>query len=199
MAKIRFLFFILIFVLLFSPILIWADNTATGKKIVVYCHHYYLKLYDRKGKVIKKYPVGIGSNGTGKTREGDRKTPLGNYRIIWKASRFAKTDGGHLIEDGKAFCGPDNIFTTDPNVGYSSEKLWTDGYGGSEAVVMCLDYPNETDRAKGYTGGCIEIHATKLGGIGKRSSAGCIRMNPGDARDLYNQVKVGTPVIIKNK
>jgi murein L,D-transpeptidase YafK len=176
-----------------------AQEKTTGKKyILVEGDKYRLKLCDSNGKVIKEYPIGIGSNGMGKTKQGDCKTPIGKYKIIWKASRFAKTDGGHLIRDGKAFAGPNNIFTTDPKIGYSSEQLWTAGYGGKKAVVMCLDYPNAEDTKKNYTGACIEIHATLLGGIGKKSSAGCVRMKPEDARELYNLVDVGTTVLIKN-
>jgi len=170
--------------------------------IVVHGYAFRMRVYEKSGdkwNMIREYPVGIGKNGMGKTKSGDKKTPLGQYKIIWKASRFWKTDGGHPIIDGKAFCGPKNIFTTDPNVGYSSEKLWTSGYGGKKAVVMCLDYPNSKDRSKGYTGGCIEIHATLLGGIGKQSSMGCIRMRPADARELYNLVDVGTMVILKER
>jgi murein L,D-transpeptidase YafK len=174
-----------------------AQEKDTEKYIVVEGSAYTLKLFDGGGKLIKQYPVGIGLNGMGKTKSGDRKTPVGEYRITWKASRFARTDGGYPIREGAAFCGPDNIFTTNPDVGYSSESLWKPGYGGDRAVVMCLDYPNALDKAKGYTGGCIEIHATLLGGIGQKSSEGCVRMRPDDARELYRKVKEGTRVIIK--
>ncbi len=191
-------------ILLFSLVAIFSVifmfNPAYGKNsgnyIVIYGYDYTMYLYNSQDEVIKTYPIGIGLNGMGKTMEGDRKTPLGEYEIIWKASRFANTDGGYFIEEGRAFCGPDNIFTTDPNIGYSSESLWTEGYGGDEAVVMCLDYPNASDKAKGYSGGCIEIHATHLGGIGECSSYGCIRMYPEDARELYKLIDVGTKVYI---
>ena len=170
------------------------DNS--GNYIVIHGYDYVMYLYNSQDEVIRTYDIGIGLNGMGKTREGDKKTPIGEYEILWKASRFANTDGGYLIEDGRAFCGPDNIFTKDPDIGYSSESLWKEGYGGDEAVVMCIDYPNSSDKAKGYTGGCIEIHATHLGGIGECSSYGCIRMYPDNARELYNLVNVGTKVYI---
>ncbi len=170
-----------------------------GNYIVVHGGSYLLRLYDKDGGMIKEYPIGIGQGGLGKTKTGDMKTPLGEYHITWKASRFAKTDGGYSIAEGAAFCGPNSSFTTDPSVGYKSESLWTDGYGGKEAVVMCLDYPNAKDKAMGYTGGCIQIHASLLGGIGQKVSRGCVRMNPADARDLYLRVNVGTKVIIKDK
>lgn len=184
-----------------EPVLYSIKNSEVRAKrrLVIYGYKYKMKLFDSSGKLIREYPIGIGKNGKGKTKEGDKKTPVGKYRIIWMASRFAKTDGGYPITDGAAFCGPDNCFTTDPNIGYSSEQLWTKDYGGKEAVVMCIDYPNISDKQKGYTGGCIEIHATQLGGIGKMSSYGCIRMKPSDARDLYNRVSVNTEVIIREK
>jgi hypothetical protein len=167
--------------------------------IVVHGSTFTLELYDQYDHVIKSYSVGLGKNGMGKTKRGDKKTPLGEYHIIWKASRFAETDGGYEIKEDRAFCGPESIFTADPRIGFDDEQLWTAGYGGDQAVVMGLDYPNELDRARGYVGECIEIHASLLGGIGKFASAGCVRMKPDDARDLYQYVAVGTLVIIQEQ
>ncbi|MCE1248953.1 MAG: L,D-transpeptidase [Firmicutes bacterium] len=191
--------FTFIFMMLFAAVSLQAQEKKE-RMIVVSGSKYRLYLYEnKKGQwaLIKEYPIGIGRNGMGKTREGDAKTPVGEYKILWKASRFAKTDGGYLIQDGRSFCGPDNMYTTDPKIGYPSESLWKAGYGGKSAVVMCIDYPTPAEKAKGYSGGCIEIHATLLGGIGKQSSEGCVRMNPKDARELYNLVETGTRVIIK--
>ncbi|HPZ07398.1 MAG TPA: L,D-transpeptidase [Candidatus Eremiobacteraeota bacterium] len=192
MKKIIFYITVFLIILFYS-----VEAKTSGNYIVVHGYKYKLYLYNSQGKLMKTYPIGIGINGMGKTKEGDKKTPLGEYKIIWKASRFAKEDGGYLIEEGYAFCGPENIFTTDPKIGYSDESLWKDGYGGKKAVVMCLNYPNASDKSKGYTGGCIEIHATLLGGMGECSSLGCIRMYPEDARELYKLVEVGTKVYLK--
>ncbi|MCX6706530.1 MAG: polysaccharide deacetylase family protein, partial [Candidatus Woesearchaeota archaeon] len=148
------------------------------------------------GKIVHSYEVAIGENGMGKTKENDHKTPIGTYKIKWKASVFSDEDGGNKILPNKAFCGPGSIFTTDPNVGFKSESLWQPGYGGESAVVMGIDYPNSEDRAKGYTGSCIEIHASKLQTTGK-DSAGCVRMNPPEARELYKAIEVGTKVIFE--
>ena len=44
------------------------------------------------------------------------------------------------------------------------------------------------------------IHSTNMPeGVGMRSSSGCIRMLPDDAEQLFNMVKVGTPVTIINQ
>lgn len=50
-------------------------------------------------------------------------------------------------------------------------------------------------------GGSYLIHGTNdpLGGIGRRSSSGCLRMYPEDIQGLYRQVTVGTPVYVVNE
>jgi lipoprotein-anchoring transpeptidase ErfK/SrfK len=171
-----------------------AHSNCAENYIIVNSQTFSLEIFNSNHDLIKTYPVGLGLKGMEKTKSGDKKTPSGEYIILWKASRFWETDGGYPIVEGAAFCGPNNIFTTDPNIGYSDEQLWTDAYGGDQAVVMCLNYPNPSDVAKGYTGDCIEIHATLLGGIGEFCSAGCIRMNPKDARELYHYVETRTKV-----
>ena len=180
-----------------SPASVVNTVSHTGNYIIVDSTTFTLNLYNSQNTLIKSYPVGLGKNGMGKTKQGDKKTPTGTYEIIWKASRFWQTDGGYPIIDGQAFAGTDSIFTTDPALGDPDEKLWTDSYGGQEAVVMCINYPNASDKLKDYTGDCIEIHATQLGGIGEFVSAGCVRMNPADARELYNYVLAGATVIIR--
>lgn len=172
-------------------------NQNHGNYILVRGSTFTLELYDQYDHLVKSYPFGLGKNGLGKTKRGDIKTPRGEYKILWKASRFAATDGGYSIEEDRAFCGPKNIFTADPRIGLEDEQLWTEDYGGKEAVVMGLNYPNDEEVAKGYTGECIEIHASLHGGIGEYASGGCVRMLPADARDLYKHVDVEIKVIIQ--
>ncbi len=90
----------------------------------------------------------------------------------------------------------DNKFV-DASIGPALEKLWSESYGGDEACIMSLNYPNEEDKARGFTGECIHIHSDKHlvdGALTK--SYGCIHMFPADARELYDIVTVGTPVKI---
>jgi lipoprotein-anchoring transpeptidase ErfK/SrfK len=45
--------------------------------------------------------------------------------------------------------------------------------------------------------GSVGFHGTKdIGSLGSRASHGCVRMNPVDVIDLYDRVKVGTPILI---
>lgn len=77
------------------------------------------------------------------------------------------------------------------------EKLWTKSYGGEEATVMSINYPNAIDRARGRTGDCIHIHSEKKISEGPLSeSYGCIHLYTEHARELYEIVDVRTAVKI---
>ncbi len=150
----------------------------------------------RDGTIEEVFLISIGANDLGKRTEGDKKTPLGEYEISWMVSRHGNK--GNKIKDGQTWC-KNNTLYYGPS-GPSGEKLWTLAYGGPEATVMGLNYPNAEDRKKGYTGGCIEIHASRHRKPEPlQPSAGCIKMYPDDALKLYNRVDIGTKVyIVKN-
>ena len=180
------------------------------------------------------FDIALGAGGLGKTREGDYKTPLGDYRIKWMVSKRGprkENPGGvgscivdgetYAVLDTELFFGdptaitvetlPDgtrrvseNIFdrsiTPEEIAIAQSEKLWTDAYGGKEAYVMALDYPNAMDREEGKTGSCIEIHASvNLDRSGCRAyggTLGCIALYPAFAKSIYEKVNPGTAVRI---
>ncbi|KAA3599365.1 MAG: hypothetical protein DWQ06_10650 [Calditrichaeota bacterium] len=150
-------------------------------------------------KILHSFHIKIGANGLRKTKEGDKKTPVGNYKILWKASVFQEDNPSkklYKITEGNSFAlwNP-KLKTTEfsREFGTTDEELWRDSYGGEEAVVLCLDYPNVKDIAEGKTGSCIEIHATKNF---HKPSLGCIKLTCEDAKILYCLVEVGTEVSI---
>jgi len=149
-------------------------------------------------ELIASFPCETGYGGMGKTREGDGKTPVGVYHIAWMASvevNRGHTDKGSPIIFGMTWCDETGL-VYGPE-GRDEERLWTDAYGGGDATVMGLDYPNAEDLARGYTGDCIEIHASNRLVDGRLTpSAGCIKLTPEDAVRLYHLVDVGTPVVI---
>lgn len=151
-------------------------------------------------KIIHSFPIKIGENGLRKTQEGDKKTPVGNYRITWKASVFQEDNPKnnlYKITEGNSFAlwNPKKGTTEfSREFGTTEEELWRDAYGGKEAVVMCLDYPNSKDTAEGRTGSCIEIHASKNF---DKPSLGCVKLTCEDAKILYELVEVGTEVEIR--
>jgi hypothetical protein len=161
-------------------------------RIAIHCAKKVLQVWHQT-ELIREYPIEAGKGGLAKRRNGDHRTPIGDYEVSWMASR--KSDVGHKIVDGKSWCRGNRFVYADH--GPALEKLWSDAYGGSEATVISINYPNEKEILKGYTGECIHIHAVKRprdGMLGK--SYGCIHMFAPDAMELYELVSVGTPVKI---
>jgi len=161
-------------------------------RVVIHCSAKVLQLWHH-AELVREYPIDVGKGGIGKTRGGDHKTPVGDYEISWMASR--NSTKGYRILDRRSWCRG-NRFIDAPS-GPSLEKLWSEPYGGDEATVMSIDYPSARDRARGFTGECIHIHADKRLVNGELTkSYGCIHMFPRDAMELYEMVEVGTPAKI---
>ncbi len=143
--------------------------------------------------MVREYPIHVGKGGLAKIRSGDHKTPIGDYEVSWMASKVS--DKGFDILEGKSWCR-NNRFVYG-STGPKLEKLWARPYGGNEATVISINYPNLKDEMRGYTGDCIHIHADRRHKDGILApSYGCIHMFPADAMELYELVDVGTPVKI---
>ncbi|MFN7044369.1 MAG: murein L,D-transpeptidase family protein [Flavobacterium sp.] len=119
------------------------------------------------GKLVKIYKISLGGNPIGdKEFEGDKKTPEGNY----------------IIND------------KNPNSGYHKN--------------LGVSYPNEEDienakRLGKPVGGDIKIHGlrNRTGIISKFHrwtdwTLGCIAVTDEEIDELYNAVKIGTPIEI---
>lgn len=172
--------------------LFFVSNAPDQLRIVIHCSRNLLQVWVG-AQLFKEYPIETGKGGIHKKRSGDHRTPVGDYEISWMASRHSAK--GYRIVDGRSWCR-DNKFIDAAN-GPPLEKLWSESYGGDQACIMSLNYPNEKDRARGFTGDCIHIHSDKHlvdGALTK--SYGCIHMFPCDAKELYDLVSVGTPVKI---
>jgi len=190
--------------MILSGVLFWATTGLASEpplspaprpaeyRIAIHCLQKVLQLW-RHAELIREYPIDVGLGGLGKTRGGDHRTPIGDYEVSWMASRTSSK--GHRIVDNKSWCAGNKFVYA--STGPALEKLWTDCYGGDQATVISINYPNEKERAMGYSGECIHIHADKrlLHGALKKSY-GCIHMFPRDAMELYEIVDVGTPVKI---
>jgi hypothetical protein len=175
---------------------VWADASREAAippyRIEIRCAEKVLELW-AGADLLRVYPISTGKGGIGKTRSGDHKTPLGDYEISWMASK--KSAKGHRIVNGTSWCA-NNKFYYGPD-GPPLERLWADVYGGEDATVLSINYPNASDRANGRTGDCIHIHAEKKIAEGSlRESYGCIHLYTEHARELYEIVDVCTPVKI---
>ena len=143
------------------------NKSITIDKIVVEKSKRKLYLYSN-GKVIKTYRIALGRNPVGdKKFEGDKKTPEGIYYINDKS----------------------------PNSNYHKN--------------LGISYPNEQDIAEARKlgknpGGQIKIHGlnNKYHWIGKLHlltnwTAGCIAVTDKEIDELYEVIKIGTPIEIE--
>ncbi len=135
-------------------------------KLIVYKSKRQLLVYSR-GQLIKTYKISLGRQPIGnKEYEGDKKTPEGFYFI--------------------------------------NDKNADSGYHKN----LGISYPDQDDLARAKrlgkpTGGDIKIHGlrNKTGFIGKFHrwydwTIGCIAVTDEEIDELYDSVKIGTPIEI---
>lgn len=151
----------------------WAREAINGSKenndiaIIIDKFDHFLFIYD-KGQLAQKYTIELGKNWIGhKRQQGDNATPEGQYTITKK------------IQSGQS-------------------KYYK---------ALVINYPNETD-VENFTaakkrgdlpkdariGGSIEIHGE--GGKGINWTQGCIALKNEDLDQIFNIIKIGTPVTI---
>jgi murein L,D-transpeptidase YafK len=164
---------------------------SSQRRIAIHCGLRVLQLWQGE-TLVKEYPAEIGK-GIPKRRGGDHLTPVGDYEISWMASRNS-SKGGRIV-DGRSWCAGNRF--VDAASGSPLERLWSASYGGDRAVVISINYPNAKEKALGYTGNCIHIHASAKHHEGAlTTSHGCVHLFPKDAEELYEAVDVGVPVKI---
>ena len=140
-----------------------------------------LFVYDAAGNELARHPVILGADPLGtKGREGDRKTPEGEYRVCFKnpQSRF------HL-----------SLGLDYPNVEDARRGL-ADGAIGPEdyATIAEAQRLGKIPPWKTPLGGEIFIHGEM--GI-REATAGCIAVTNEVMDDLYPRVALGTRVKIE--
>src|SRR5215471_6079138 len=132
-------------------------------------------------KLVRTYRVGLGLSPVGdKVREGDRRTPEGNFYI------FTKNDkSSFYLSLGISY----------PNAA-AAERGLRDGlisksqYDTILAALSARKAPPQNTRL----GGDIYIHGN---GSGSDWTWGCVALENEDIRELFNLVGVGTPVSIR--
>ena len=140
------------------------------------------RLYVLQSKVlVRDYPIGLGFNPRGdKEREGDGRTPEGDFSICMKnaASRFVKSLGLNYPDKKHA------------------ERAFFAGYiSPVEFRDILLAYEKRTTPPWSTTlGGAIFIHA---GGAHKDWTDGCIALYNSDMEELFVIAGVGTPVTVR--
>ena len=138
------------------------------------------------GERIAAYPCITGSNSGDKEVEGDRKTPLGTFQVVFRnpESKFFLSLGLNYPDETDARRGLQCGLLTQSQF----DRLMADLAGGD----MCD--PATQDRVwKTPLGGEIFIHGCAEGRTG---TAGCVALSNADMARLFAMCDVGTPVEI---
>jgi murein L,D-transpeptidase YafK len=149
-------------------------------RIVVLKSKRRLELYS-DGALVRTYKVGLGLNPVpDKKRQGDRATPEGDFYIFTKNDKSA-----FYLSLGISY----------PNA-EDAERGLRDGLisrGRHDAIVKAIKRraapPQNT-----ALGGDIYIHGN---GAGSDWTWGCVALENGDVKELFDAVPVGTPVRIE--
>ena len=133
------------------------------------------------GKIVRTYHVGLGLSPVGdKVREGDRRTPEGNFYIFTKNDKSA-----FYLSLGISY----------PNARHAERGL-RDGLitkAQYDSIMRALQ-ARKTPPQNTALGGDIYIHGN---GAGSDWTWGCVALENDDVRELFNAVPVGTPVTIQ--
>lgn len=134
----------------------------------------------KEGELVKTYRIGLGFSPTGdKIREGDGRTPEGDYYICTKnpKSRFT------------LFLGISYPNIKDAEKGFKKDIIDGDTYIRIRQSIEARKRPDWSTQL----GGQLGIH-------GKGSefdwTAGCISLEDDDIKELWDLVELGTPVTI---
>ena len=146
------------------------------------------KMYRIQSKdIIETYDISTSKYGIG-NQMGSNKTPTGLHKINSKYGHKTAVNGRMI---GRVFYGQiAKIFsdtTTSKTDDITSRILWLEGLENG------INKGDNIDSYKRY----IYIHGTsEEGRIGIPSSHGCVRMKNKDVIDLFNEVAIGTFVLI---
>jgi murein L,D-transpeptidase YafK len=149
-------------------------------RIVVIKGKRQLQLYS-DGAVVRTYRVGLGLNPVDdKKRQGDRATPEGDFYIFTKNNKSA-----YYLSLGLSY----------PNI-EDAERGLRDGLISQTQhdVIVKAIQRKATPPQHTALGGDIYIHGN---GASSDWTWGCVALENEDMRELFDAVKVGTPVTIK--
>ena len=149
-------------------------------KIIVKKARRQLLLYS-DGRLVRTYRVGLGLSPSGdKVREGDRRTPEGEFYIFTKNDKSA-----FYLSLGLSY----------PNAAHAERGL-RDGLitrAQYDAIISALR-AKKAPPQNTPLGGDIYIHGN---GAGSDWTWGCVALENENIRELFDAVSVGTPVTIE--
>ena len=132
-------------------------------------------------KLVRTYRIGLGLSPVGdKVRQGDRRTPEGDFYIFTKNDKSA-----FYLSLGISY----------PNAAHAQRGLRDNLITKAQydTIIQALN-SGKAPTQNTKLGGDIYIHGN---GAGSDWTWGCVALENDDIRELFNAVTVGTPVTIK--
>jgi uncharacterized SAM-binding protein YcdF (DUF218 family) len=171
-----------------SPMQLHSPRVVVRKSVGV------LEIYDGDaagrggtgGAPVKAYPCITGGNPGDKEIEGDKKTPLGTFHIVFKNEK----SNYHLS------LGLDYPSAEDAQRGLSQGLISREEYNGILAALKSDLTLEENQKKLWYTklGGEIFIHGH---GTERAATAGCVAVSDPDIEEIFAALPVGTQVEIR--
>ncbi len=153
------------------------------------------KLYNFSEEDLNKFNSWIDSTINESAKENK------NCILVDKSSRLlylikeGKVDSKYTIELGHNpyedkqkegdCCTPEGRYSIEKKIPFGETNFYK---------ALLINYPNKEDKAKGKTGGLIEIHG--FGGKGYDWTAGCVSLYNKDMDKIFSSVKKGDKVTI---
>lgn len=163
-----------------------------------------LTLYDGM-KVVRKYSCCTGSIAGDKEREGDRKTPQGQFFVCYKnpTSKYVRSLGLSYPNPEDAARGlQSGIITKAQHDALIAGNHETFAFASNEEAqaltrpdgIVTIANVDWESLWKTPLGGEIMIHGT---GATRAGTAGCVGMENADILELFEAIPLGTPVTIR--
>jgi len=149
---------------------LWANE------VLVYKEERQMIVLNNSGQIIRTYHISLGGNPIGhKKRQGDQRTPEGEYILDYK--------------------NPSSEFTKSIHISYPNAKDILEGRTGN--FIMIHGFPTDPVKYKNQRGGghltveeLYEILATS------DWTSGCIGLTNEDMRDFYSSISIPTKIKI---
>lgn len=162
-------------------------RNTTDQPLILKSPRIVVKKAERKlllysdGKLVRTYRIGLGLSPVGdKVRQGDRRTPEGDFYIFTRNDKSA-----FYLSLGISY----------PNAAHAERGL-RDGLitkAQYDSIIRALK-DKKTPPQNTRLGGDIYIHGN---GAGSDWTWGCVALEDSDVRELFQAIPVGTPVRIE--
>jgi murein L,D-transpeptidase YafK len=146
-----------------------AVEPVRADKVVVKKSQRKLELHNN-GRVIREYRIALGGSPDGhKFREGDQRTPIGDYSLNWR--------------------NPNSNFYKSIHISYPNERdklvSRTLGYANPGGMIMIHGLPNY-----------VQSETMRRQYLGRDWTQGCIAVQNHEIDEIWNMVRDGTPIKI---